>query len=197
MVRSAQIFPNLWWKASSVITSWHHAAQQRVVGAACGAWRRRPSRGPRPASACRRASCRPRARARSRSAGSRASAPHATGRPQRALMYFAKPVTWRASSRVWLAAYSCAPGSRSMWQRLAERESAPCSPCRIDDIVKRVLSLASWIFWPSSSLSATAHCSSMVKSRGMMVSWSTSNGSRRSRRRPGRSGPSGGRASSR
>ena len=35
----------------------------------------------------------------------------ATGRPQRALMYFANAVTWRASSRVWFAAYSCAPWS--------------------------------------------------------------------------------------
>ena len=39
------------------------------------------------------------------------AAPHGTGRPQRDLMYFAKAVTWRASSRVWLAAYSCAPWS--------------------------------------------------------------------------------------
>src|SRR3990167_10421046 len=59
--------------------------------------------------------------------------PHSTGRPQRALTYLAKAVTWRASSRVWLAAYSCAPWSFSTWQRLADRFSAPCSPCRIDE----------------------------------------------------------------
>lgn len=59
--------------------------------------------------------------------------PHSTGLPQRALMYLAKPVTWRASSRVWLAAYSWAPWSLRTWQRLADRFSAPCSPCRIDE----------------------------------------------------------------
>ena len=61
------------------------------------------------------------------------AAPHGPGRPQRALMYLAKAVTWRASSRVWLAAYSCAPWSQSTWQSAAERFSAPCSPCRIEE----------------------------------------------------------------
>ena len=54
-------------------------------------------------------------------------------------------MTWRASSRVWLAAYSCAPGSCSTWQSEADSFSAPCSPCRIDENDHSVSRLASLI----------------------------------------------------
>ena len=127
----------------------HQAAHSGIVGLGVVEWRRRPSRGPRPASACRRSSCRPRACRRCRPAAPSRPSPHGSGEPQRGDVA-AKAVTWRASSRVWLAAYSCAPGSRSTWQRLADRFSAPCSPCRRLESDQWSMSLASWIFWPSS-----------------------------------------------
>ena len=90
--------------------------------------------------------------------------------------YFEYAVTWRASSRVWFAAYSWAPGSRMIWHRLADSDIAPCSPCRMLDMMKRVFWFASRIFWPSSSRSATAECSSGANSRGMIVSCARSKG---------------------
>src|SRR5438445_11467803 len=66
-------------------------------------------------------------------------------------MYLVKACTWRASSRAWLAAYSCAPGSRKMSHRLAERLSAPCSPWRMFDRLQRALSLVSRTRCSSSS----------------------------------------------
>jgi hypothetical protein len=63
-------------------------------------------------------------------------------------MYLAKAVTWRASSRVWFAAYSCAPWSFSTWHSDAERFSAPCSPCRIEENCHSAISLMNLAFWP-------------------------------------------------
>ena len=84
--------------------------------------------------------------------------------------------TFREDARAWLAANSWAPGSLRMWQRLADKDSAPCSPCRIEDSDQRAFSLASLIFCFSSSRSATAVLSSGTVSGGRMYAFSTSKG---------------------
>src|SRR5215469_17952924 len=91
-------------------------------------------------------------------------------------MYFEKAVTWRASSRVWLAAYSWAPGSRKMWQSEADSDSAPCSPWRIEENDHHTSRLTSLIFCFSSSLSPMAVLMSMLAARLIRYSFSTSKG---------------------
>ena len=86
--------------------------------------------------------------------------------PKRDCAYMVKACTCRASSRTWFAAYSCAPGSRKMSHRLADRLSAPCSPCSRLEIVQRADSLAKSTFCPSSSLSHIAVCDSTMKLNG-------------------------------
>ncbi len=103
-----------------------------------------------------------------------------TAPPKRAAMYLVKACTCRASSRAWLAAYSCAPGSRKMSHRLAERLSAPCSPCRMLERLQRALWLVSRMRWPSSSRSQTAVLLSRTNQVGTMVSWSVGNGAAKS-----------------
>src|ERR1700733_4471823 len=95
-------------------------------------------------------------------------------------MYFEIAVTWRASSRVWLAAYSCAPGSRRMWHSDAERDSAPCSPCKIEENDHHTSMLTSLIFCASSSLSPIAVLRSALADGLIMYSLSMSNGAEKS-----------------